>query len=140
MRRIIFIDDEPDRIEVYKEDLEMVTKDSVANNTEVKLINNLDEAYQYIISNHDSIDLIILDIMMPAGKQFYNIEEDPFGVRSGLYFYQEVHEKYPNLKIIIFTNATINDSIIGVKDVYYKKDELLPFELSREVTDKYLFT
>jgi CheY-like chemotaxis protein len=134
---IIFIDDEIECVEVYKEDLEIAVNEKNSDSLSIWTFDKLDEAYQYLEINGDNIDIVILDIMMPGGERFYSKDLDPMGLKSGFYFYQEVRKKYPNLDIRFFTNVTDLEMEKLIRDdpsakIYYK-DVLLPFELTKEL-------
>jgi DNA-binding NarL/FixJ family response regulator len=135
---IIFIDDdEIDYIEVYVDDLKIAANEKNIDSLSVLTFDKLDEAYQYLEIHDNNIDIVILDIMMPGGEKFYSRERDPMGLKSGFYFYQEVRNKYPNLDIRFFTNVTDSEMEKIIRDdpnskIYYK-DELLPFELTKEI-------
>lgn len=133
---IIFIDDEIDYVEVYTEDLKIAANEKNSG-LNILTFDKLDDAYKYLESNGNSIDIVILDIMMPGGENFYRKDRDPMGLKSGFYFYQEVRKKYPNLDIRLFTNVTESEIEKIIRDdpnskIYYK-DVLLPFELTKEI-------
>lgn len=132
---IIFIDDEQEQIEVYKEDLDIAAREKGNILLRILMFDNLQKAYQYIKENFNNIDIIILDIMMPGGDEFHEKDEDPMGLKSGIYFYQEVKRICPNLDIRFFTNVTNleMEKLIGSDTVIYYKDQLLPFELTKEI-------
>jgi DNA-binding NarL/FixJ family response regulator len=134
---IIFIDDEIECVEVYKEDLEIAANEKNSELLNIWTFNKLDEAYKYLEVNGNNIDIVILDIMMPGGANFYKKDLDPMGLKSGFYFYQEVRKQYPNLDIRLFTNVTDSEMERLIQDdpnskIYYK-DVLLPFELTKEI-------
>lgn len=135
--KIIFIDDEIDAIEVYKEDLEIAANEKNGELLDILTFSKLDEAYKYLEINGNNIDIVILDIMMPGGENFYRKDLDPMGLKSGFYFYQEVRKKYPSLDIRFFTNVTDSEMEILISsdphaNIYYK-DMLLPFEFSKKI-------
>lgn len=140
---IIFIDDELQRIEVYIEDLEIAFEQMGDKTSTILPFGDLESAYKYIQEWHERIDLVVLDVMMPGGNTFYDKEIDPMGMKSGFFLCKKINELYPELSVMMFTNVTDPDIEQYVEDrdktklkLSYK-DEMLPFELTRLVTNEY---
>ena len=136
---ILFVDDELDYLKVYIEDIKLAASDNEQKEPSIKQFDSLDKAYRYVKEFGSNIDLIILDIMMPGGKNFHNKEKDPMGLKSGFYFYRAERSNYPKIKINIFTNVTSEDIEENIRaddwaEIYYK-DQLLPFELSDKIIE-----
>ena len=97
---ILFIDDEPRIMDSYRSYLEITLKPDGYN---VVFCSDVDKAVAYFESHLGEIDLIILDIMMPPGKSFQN-KKTSGGLKTGLFFYDEIRAKAPELPVLIFTN------------------------------------
>lgn len=84
-----------------------------------------------LLKKHADIDLIILDIMMPPGKVFEQVDTME-GLRTGVNLADVLNKKYPKIPILVLTNlqpGTISNrlSYRNVKTIAYKED-CLPYE------------
>lgn len=135
--KILFVDDELERLEHFIDDIEIAAKEQGKVIPKVEKIDNLEAAFKYISEHVSEIGVVVLDIMMPGGDKFYRKEEDPMGLRCGFYFYQAIRKLFPELNIRVFTNVDdpeIVNVISGDKNARLMlKDESLPFELTEEV-------
>lgn len=95
---ILFVDDEKLQMEGFVIELEL-------SGYEVEFKRYVDEAWDCLVSNRQAVDLLILDIMLPAGKKFNN-EENHKGLRTGVWFFDEVRAHFADLPVIIFTNVS----------------------------------
>lgn len=95
---ILFIDDEERRMKSYVQELEF-------SNYNVEFKPDVDSALECLENPKEEIELIILDIMMPTGKKFFNNSQAEKGLRSGICLYQEIRKQKPMLPIVIFTNV-----------------------------------
>jgi CheY-like chemotaxis protein len=98
---------------------------------------DIDEAVAYLSENLDSIDLLILDIMMPPGKSFEGTTDQGFD--TGIEFYERFRPLAPKLPILIFTNVPskeVAQKFLTDKNCwFYQKIDLLPFELVEEIEE-----
>src|SRR5689334_685673 len=94
---ILFVDDEQRRMGAFIEELE--------RSFEVCFIKEVDEALFFFEENVTSIDLLILDIMMPSGHVFRDVDTQ-YGLITGVYFYDRIRQWAPDLPVIILTNVT----------------------------------
>jgi CheY-like chemotaxis protein len=98
---------------------------------------DVDEALAYLDGNLDSIDVLILDIMMPPGKSFEGATDQ--GLDTGIQFYDKIRLKAPHLPIIIFTNVTSKEmaqKFLNETDCwFYPKIDVFPFELVEEIEE-----
>lgn len=129
---ILFIDDENRGMDSYYQELKLEFK----NKYEIKFINDLDEANQFLEKNHENIQLIILDVMMPPGKIFKDSDTDD-GLKTGIRFYKKIRQNFPELFTVMFTNYfnkelenTINTN---EKSCFFHKEDYLPYELTDEI-------
>ena len=97
-----------------------------------------DAGLKWFEENGDKAELLILDIMMPCGQAF-NAEETEQGLKTGVLFYERVRKTNDQLPIVILTN-NLDEAVRRVfeQDPYcrfFRKEDLLPFELAEEVKD-----
>jgi CheY-like chemotaxis protein len=102
---ILFIDDERRIMNSYKEYLELKMR---GDNHEVRFISDIDEALEFLEKHSAEIDLIVLDIMMPWGKQFSS-EKTNGGLQTGVLFYERVRDYSGDLPVLVFTNYLEED-------------------------------
>lgn len=131
---ILIVDDEPVRMEVYVEELEL-------SNYQVELADNIDDALEYFEKRQEEITLLILDIMMPSGK-LSKEKGIGRGLRTGIIFYKKIREDNKSLPIIILSNLSkIDDQEIeqeiqnNPKIKFFHKIEILPYQLLEEVKE-----
>lgn len=98
---------------------------------------DVDDALAYLDGNLDSLDVLILDIMMPPGKSFAG--ETDQGLDTGIEFYDKIRPKAPQLPIIVFTNVMnkeVAQKFLNETNCwFYPKIDLLPFELVEEIEE-----
>ena len=95
-----------------------------------------DAALKFFEANYKQIKLVILDIWMPPGASFEH-EKTEKGRRTGIFFYERIRQKSPDLPIIILTvisgddvtNRFCNERLCWL----YQKRDLLPHQLVKEV-------
>lgn len=123
---ILFVDDEKRFMDSYQLELE-------AEGYEVTFKNDVDAAVAFFDAHADSIRLLILDIMMPAGQSFQD-ESTNDGLRTGERFYERIRRLAPVLPVIIFTN--VSDEQVEKKFKaephcqFLRKEDYLPHELA----------
>ena len=126
---ILFVDDEPNRVEVYDRDLRM-------SGFEVLFKSSVDEALATIQENPDLISLIILDVMLSPGESFED-EDTNEGLRTGINLYNRVRTIVPNLPVITLTNVTdekVADWFQKQESCwFFHKKDIFPFEFTEEV-------
>lgn len=88
----------------------------------VNLIDNVDDAMDFIKSKYNLIDAIILDLMMPWGKLFSK-EESEYGLLTGYLLFKKIRKEYGHSKpIIIYTavnRAELINTIKKQENCYY---------------------
>jgi CheY-like chemotaxis protein len=127
---ILFIDDEKRRMVSYVEELEFSLEQEVHFETEV------DSAIDFFHAQVPLIDLVILDVMMPAGDSFRESDTE-YGLKTGLYLYKKLRVQRIDLPIVIFTNASdphlAKEIDIDKKGVFLQKEDFLPAEFAEEI-------
>lgn len=126
---ILFVDDERRHISSYVSELEELGYRVVCENS-------VDQALQFLNNNRSNLKLIILDIMMPPGRSFKKMDTDE-GRRTGVYFFEQVKERAPELPVIVLTNVSDDDVLDRLRDEencwYFQKKDYLPYEIAQEV-------
>jgi DNA-binding response OmpR family regulator len=130
---ILFVDDESRHTISYPQDL-------ACSGYEVVYQPSVDNAMHYFDANSAEIRLVILDLMMPPGKTFENVDTDD-GLRTGVHFYYRVREKVPKLPVFILTNVS-EDDVRAIFEgdencMYFEKEHYLPYEITQEVKKLY---
>jgi DNA-binding NtrC family response regulator len=93
--RVLYIDDESDTEKMSsKFD---ILKD---NNIEVTPVTKVEDVLPTLSKLHKSIDIVILDIIMPP-EDYYSIDETAGGTTTGLRLLQDIRTGHSNLPIII---------------------------------------
>ncbi len=93
---LLIVDDGKFEMQTIVEELEL-------SGFEVVWKTDVDAALTFLKRNPQQIDLLILDIMMPAGRAFKD-EDTQDGLRTGFHFYERARVMAPHLPIIMFTN------------------------------------
>jgi len=126
---ILLVDDEKREMDSYAMELEL-------SGYEVSFQKDVDDASRFFKENVDQIDLLILDIMMPPGSSFKDVDTQ-LGLRTGIRFYEKIRETAPNLPVIIFTN--VSDEHVAERFrresqcSFLRKEDYFPFEFAEEV-------
>ena len=128
---ILFVDDEKRRMSSYVDELEF-------SNYHVDFKSDIDSALAALEQKQDQIELLILDIMMPIGKNFSDIQNNN-GLRTGVFFYRKIRQQNATLPIIIFTNVSDKNLARDIdqdsKTSFYQKENLCPFMLAEKVKE-----
>jgi DNA-binding response OmpR family regulator len=128
---ILFLDDERRIMDSYVRELEF-------SGYQVAFQSDVDTALKFFEENLPQIDLIILDIMMPAGSTFKDVDTRQ-GLRTGLYMYEKIRQKASNVPVIILTN--VSDEKVAErfrsenKCWFFRKEDYLPFELAQQIDE-----
>ena len=126
---ILFVDDERRHISSYVTELEELGYTVVCENS-------VDQALQFLDRNRSNLKLIILDIMMPPGQAFKKLDTDE-GRRTGVFFFERVKERAPELPVIVLTNVADDELMDRLRDEkncwYFQKKHYLPYEIAQEV-------
>ena len=126
---ILFVDDERRHISSYVTELEELGYKVICENS-------VDQALHFLDKNRINLKLLILDIMMPPGKSFKKMDTDE-GRRTGIYFFEQVKERAPELCVIVLTNVADEDLMDRLREEdncwYFQKKDYLPYEIAQEV-------
>lgn len=128
---ILFIDDDKRRMKSYVDELEY-------SEYVVEFKSDVDSAIEFFKHNQKQVELVILDIMMPAGNIFNNTQTEN-GLRTGICLYQEIRKQKETIPIIIFTNTSIsgdkslNDIENNEMTLFCAKDSFVPKELVKQI-------
>lgn len=93
--RVLFIDDESDT-ERFQSKVEWLRDEGI----HVESIGVVEEVLPFLQSNAQSIEAIILDILMPP-HDYYSLEETNDGTTTGLRLLKDIHSKYPDIPVVI---------------------------------------
>jgi CheY-like chemotaxis protein len=128
---IVIVDDEKRYMDNYI--LELVLS---GYNDRVRLETDVDAAMRYIEGNLSSVELLILDIMMPPGQDFDNNTAQS-GLRAGVEFFDRIRKLSGSLPVIIFTNvgnAALASRFEQEKHTWFmRKTDYFPHEFAHEV-------
>lgn len=128
---ILFVDDESRYVDSYIQELK-----SPPHNYEVEYYNEVDTALEFLGSHLDQIELLILDIILPPGSAFEDVDTES-GLRTGVAFFERARAMRPDLPVIILTNVSdeqVREGFISKdKCTYLRKEDYYPFELCAEV-------
>jgi CheY-like chemotaxis protein len=127
---ILFVDDESD---TFARDYLNELKRS---GFRVRHEKDVDSALEFLEKSLTQIVLLILDVMMPPGEAFKEVETDE-GRTTGIPFFEAVRAMTSDLPVVILTNITRP----GVRQRFLKEDrcwfyqkfENLPHELVEKV-------
>ena len=95
---IVLVDDEKREMDTYLRELRL-------SGYEVEFYQDVDSALEFIKDNTEQVDVVIMDVMMPAGAAFEDIDTQE-GLRTGIYFFETIREVSPNLPFIVLTNVS----------------------------------
>jgi DNA-binding NtrC family response regulator len=126
---IIFIDDEPHYIRPY-------TQAFVLQGFDVKVINNVDEAWKVIESSKKNVLAIIIDIMMPPGKLLES-ESTKQGLRTGEVFIEKLKTLDEGIPVVVLTNAEKADlgNISHRNFLIFQKKDISPWGLVDKISE-----
>jgi two-component system phosphoglycerate transport system response regulator PgtA len=94
-KTILFVDDDIKRATSY---VDMLTLEGYT----VLQAESVDKAREELQENKDGIDLIILDLMMPFGKE-YSSESTGHGRKTGLNFLKGIRKNSKKLPVIVLS-------------------------------------
>lgn len=104
---LLMIDEDRQKMEPLQATLELY-------GFNVEYCMDVDGAMEYVCQNTDSIDIILLDIMMPSGKLFEGIDTRN-GKDTGLHLYRKIREVYygPIIFYTVVRNRELVESFIS---------------------------
>jgi CheY-like chemotaxis protein len=128
---ILFVDDDKRRMESYVQELKF-------SDYQVEFQFDIDNAFCFYEDNQNDLQMVILDIMMPVGKNFRDRPAAENGLRTGICFYEKIRKEQPNLPVIIFTNVS-RAELSDIKNIKIEEAIILekisfdPFALAEKV-------
>ena len=132
---ILFVDDEPRTIDAHRLYLEDMLKEK---GKELRYFEDVNDAKVYFDENSSSIELAILDIMMPSNG-YTSLEKSGDGMKTGYLFYQEIRETLSKLPILIFTHSLDDQIQAKIEEdenaQFLQKDEHLIDDLWEKVEE-----
>ena len=128
---ILFVDDE-------KREMESSALELTLSGYEVSYYRSVDKALKFFDQNVRRIDLIILDVMMPPGSSFKDVDTMS-GLRTGVHFYERIRKNAKDIPVIILTNVSdehVKERFRSEKNCWFlQKEDHLPFQLAEEVAN-----
>jgi CheY-like chemotaxis protein len=123
------VDDDKRRMQSYVQELQFFDYN-------VNFKADVDEALDFFENNHEQLELVILDIMMPTGNSFSNDRSDN-GLRTGICFYERIRSQKQNLPVIILTNISSTEllEIKLTETLICEKTLTIPFQFAEIVRD-----
>jgi CheY-like chemotaxis protein len=120
--RVLVVDDEPEWIQAHVGFLRYKGYDTT-------LVTDTGQAIKYLDEKGDSLDCVVVDILMPRLKaDFFQDDADPGGVQVLRYLRLEMHSAVPVifLTVVSYTNAraaidTIESQVRGAYQEYIEK-------------------
>lgn len=127
-KRILLVDDEVPLMAYYVEALRHA-------GFQVSQADGPTEALEYL--SGEEVDLVVMDIMMPPGRSFSEMETDS-GLRTGVFLAEMVRKLNPNIPIAVLTNVASSDTLRALERnpsvrLVLQKFECAPFELSKRL-------
>lgn len=117
-KKILFIDDEPRRIQSYVDELEK-------SGYEVEPATDVDYAFVYFVKNMKKIDLLIMDVMMPPGENCKDQDaQTELGLRTGILLSDKIRQIDTDVPIIVLTNVVddeLEKKMMVEKIEFFKK-------------------
>jgi len=118
--RILWLDDEPRRVEAFHDAL-------VFQGHDVVLVQSIEELETRLKVEH-GWHVILLDIMLPTGE--YSVEDAQGGLDTGLLIAKKLRDELPSLEVVLFTNRVDADWLTEKSDArVLRKSEISPWEL-----------
>jgi len=126
---ILFIDDEPEYISPFSDAFAF-------SGFDVKIVNNVDSGWEFIMKNKHDVDAVILDIMMPPGRLLAETETKE-GLRTGLRFIELMKTLDERIAIVCLTNADSKKfgRIDHANCSIYEKKDINPWQLVDKMSD-----
>ena len=113
---LLFVDDQPKSVNEYVVALRQA-------GFQVRLIGDADAAFDFAYSKPGTpednealpVTLIVLDIMMPPGKRYANVDTEE-GMLTGAYLYDDIATCFPEAGLIVLTNSTHREVLVKFPD------------------------
>jgi len=128
---ILAVDDETRYLQSYIDELQY-------SGFETTVCQDVDSAAEFLSREGGTLQLCILDIMIPPGALFRG-QDTRQGRRTGFLFFDYIRKSWPALPVVILTNVSSADveSKFGNLERcwWFRKDQCLPFEFAEHVRE-----
>jgi CheY-like chemotaxis protein len=124
---ILFVDDDIRYIKTYIEELKYC-------GYIVEHRDSVDKAIDFIVSKGDEIELLILDIMMPSGSYFKDIDRDN-GLRTGCLLLDKMRSGLVkvNFPVLVLTNVPTSSLPSEIRKLVLQKEDFNPADLVKKI-------
>jgi DNA-binding NarL/FixJ family response regulator len=125
---VLLIDDDRLAVPFYKEALESA-------GIRVEQCLHADSAIRCAQTEKDRISVIILDIMIPPGERYRNIDTAD-GLKTGVFLYTDLRQMCPGTPIVVLTNVTDSETLNELRKLgadVKRKADVLPSTLRQIV-------
>jgi CheY-like chemotaxis protein len=131
--RILWIDEDIGLLQSHYDHLKII------GHHDLVIATDPEKAIEEIDRWGDSIDVIILDIMLPVGEMF-SIEEANLGLTTGVILLEQIKSKLPDVPIVVLTavaNEAVKQLILasGIPEEYYFDKPIGPRNLLAKVQE-----
>ena len=99
MTTLVFIDDEKTPLEYYQRALRHSGFDVLA-------CLSPDDAFSCLDRLAAPPAVLVLDVMMPGGRRYPDLETTAYGLKTGVLLYRDLRPRYPQAPIIVLTNVS----------------------------------
>jgi CheY-like chemotaxis protein len=126
---VLLVDDDRLAVPLYKEALEV-------KGFAVKQCFDADSALSFVRDKKSEIGVIVLDIMIPPGKTYENLDTGE-GLKTGVFLYDTLRQILPDVPIIVLTNVTEDETLNEFRQRgvnFWQKASLLPSRLVKLVS------
>jgi len=129
MKRVLIIDEQREPLGYYVRALQRV-------GLEVDQVFDVDSGFDRACN--PSLDLLILDCMLPPGKRYQDADTQ-LGLRTGVVFLEELRTIRPHLPVVVLTNTTEAETLQrlnGYPPVWVlSKLDYPPYDLADQVSE-----
>lgn len=128
---ILFVDDDEFGMKPFRLAIEDAGLD-------LRFTDSLEVALELVNSESATIQLIILDVLMPCGAVFSN-EETNGGLLTGYRLLEKIQKRRPDIPIIIFSITSPSDMKVEYASEnlsFLSKQDTMPAELVAAIKEK----
>jgi len=104
----------------------------------VKQCYDPDSAIEFAKSHGSNIAAILLDVMMPPGKAYRNVNTNE-GLRTGVFLFDDLRKHCPRVPVVVLTNVRNPETLSSFKEgallKIAQKTDWPPFELTELVQE-----
>lgn len=118
MIRVMYVDDEADSVKMESK-FDLMKKKGI----EVIPVTRVPDVFPQLERMSDSIDLIILDIIMPP-EEYYSLDDTNGGTSTGINLLKEIRDRYKSIPIIIVSVRRLEAADEEIETTYDVADYL----------------